>query len=532
MKKNKFLIIAALLLALFFSLQFFSEMFFAWGKNLDAKSKLKKYQLGLAFFPLSSSPFRATAFLNLEEGIRNKNSVVVKESIRYFQKALRMNPLDYQAHYFLAKAYLQFSSTSSDYFELAVDELKRAARIRGNNKDIALDCGMVFFSLWPLLEEEDKTFAASLLSNAMPSFSWSEFSPLLEMWSFYVQDTPLLMALLNQKPDFFGPSADQLVAAGIPLARRWNLLNLYEIYTLDAVERRYNEMNMKGLVSNDEERSLFYQLQSIKGYYRLQPKSDFRLEKMVALKRTLLLALISGLLDDQNPQSSVKTAEYINAYLIDFADLADIGALQKMLQEKNYFKTNDFPSLRLKTLINYRLGNYGDIIAEIEALRQTISFVKKEQLADYTAILLLLVDSYYSSKLLTAGESVARELYQNQPENPEVLYRVLRIQNILGAEGAVDKTLNNKLAVIANSRLLTISMLKSVSDVFLFNQPEIEIVIDPALRLQLKPRQLLQVFVDDKIAYESYVDGLPEKIVIGPPFTQPECKVKVQVSVL
>ncbi len=125
--------------------------------------------------------------------------------------------------------------------------------------------------------------------------------------------------------------------------------------------------------------------------------------------------------------------------------------------EKNYFKDNDFPSLHLKTLISYKKGDYSDVISEIESLRKGISFVKKEQAADYTAILLLLVDSYYSSKLLTAAEAVAAELYKEQPDNPDILWRVLRVQKILGSEGAPDKVLNEKLAVVENSRFLTVA---------------------------------------------------------------------------
>ena len=153
-------------------------------------------------------------------------------------------------------------------------------------------------------------------------------------------------------------------------------------------------------------------------------------------------------------------------------------------------------------------------------------------MADYTNILLLLVDSYYSSKLLTAAEAIARELFQSQPDNPDLLYRVRRVQKILGDEGAPDPVLNEKLAVVENSRFLTVARANSGFDVFLFNQPWIEIVIDPALMATLKPKQLLQVFVDDKIAFESYVDGLPAKIAIGPPFVAIESKVRVQVSVI
>ncbi len=49
----------------------------------------------------------------------------------------------------------------------------------------------------------------------MPALSWREFSPLVEMWSLYVQDAPLLMELLRLKPEFFGPAANQLAQAGL-----------------------------------------------------------------------------------------------------------------------------------------------------------------------------------------------------------------------------------------------------------------------------------------------------------------------------
>jgi hypothetical protein len=534
MRKNKALLALVLVLSLFFLSQFWAEILFNAGIGREPKKQRNEISLGLRLFSLSARHFSETGFALLAAGSRDKNRDVLRTGITYFQKALRLNPLDYQARYYLAKAYLEFSPDSGEYFQLAVEELKRAALIRGNNKEIALDCGRVFFSLWPLLEEEDQSFASSLLSNAMTAISWAEFAPLLEMWSLYVQDTPLLMTLLNRRPEFFGPAADQLVVAGMPLDKRWELLNLYEIYILDAAERRFNELSLKGGINFEDGRSLLKQL-NIRGYYRLQPKSSFRPEKLAQIRRFLLLGIITHLLavpaDQVDAKSALQTANYIRAYIDDYSDLADLNALRKVLEEYKFFKNNDFPSLYLKTLINYKSGNYGDIIAEIENLRQSISFVKKEQLADYTAILLLLVDSYYSSKLLTTAEAIASELYQNQPDNPDILFRVLRIQSILGDEGPPDKVLNDRLTTLQKSSFLTINATKSVYDVFLFNQPELKISLDPALRARLKSGQLLQVFVDGKIAYESYAGELPEKIVIGPPFTQPESKVKVQVNI-
>ena len=536
MKANKFFFTAALVLAIFFLSQFAAEMFFLAGPKPEPGKKFKEPALDLKVFSLSSRLHTETAFAWLEAGTSGSSEAAVKTSMSLLRQSLRRNPLDYQARYYLAKAYLQFSAVNNDYFDLGVRELKRAARIRGSNKQIALDCSRVFFSLWPLLEAEDQSFAFGLLSNAMPALSWPEFSPLVEMWSLYVQDAPLLMELLQRKPEFFGPAADQLVAAAIPLEQRRELLALHEVHTLDTLERRYNELGLQGEIGLDDARSLLGQLRRLKGYYRLQPASDFSPEKQAKLQRSLLLQVISGLLTDPKAQADPRTTpqirEYIQIYIADHSGLNDLDDLQKLLEEKNYFKDNDFPSLYLKTLIAYKKGSYGDIIAEIEALRQTISFVKKEQLADYTAILLLLVDSYYSSKLMTAAEGVAAELNQNQPDNPDVLYRILRVRNILGAEGAADKVLDAKLETVQNSRFINAVKANGVYDVFLFNQPEIEIVVDPALRAQLKLKQLVQVFVDGKIAFENYVDGLPEKIVIGPPFTGVERKVRVQVTIL
>jgi hypothetical protein len=536
MGKNRALAFVALILGIFFLFQLGAEFFFALGQGREPEKRLKNLRISMKLFPTEGIFFNEAGFGLLEAGGANRDNAAVKKSVPYFQAALRKNPLDYQSHYYLAKAYLQLSTVGGEYFDLAVDELKRAARIRGSNKQITLDCSSIFFSLWPLLDDEDRSFAKNLLANAMPTLSWSEFSPLVEMWSLYVQDAPLLMELLLRKPEFFGPAADQLVAAAISMDQRRELLALYEVHTLDAQERRYNELILQGEIGLDNARSLLGQLHQLKGYYRLQPDSGFAPEKLAKLQRTLLLQVISALLTDPkaqtDPKSVLQLREYIQAYIADYSKLNSLDELQKLLEEHNYFKNNDFPSLYLKTMIAYKKGNYGDIINEIETLRQTISFVKKEQATDYTNILLLLIDSYYSSKLLTSAEAIARELYQNQPDNMDVLYRVLRIQSILGDEGLPDKDLNDRLAIVRDSRILKAARSRESFDVYLFNQPEIEIVLDPTLRAQLKFGQLLQVFIEGKIAYESYADALPEKIIIGPPFTGIERKVRVQVSIL
>ena len=449
----------------------------------------------------------------------------------YLRQALKRNPFDYRSRYYLAKAYLRLSAVDNDYFDRGVAELKRAARVRGSNKQIALDCSRMFFSLWPLLEDEDQRFAADLLTRAMPLLSWEDFSPLLESWTLYVQDPQLLNTLLMARPEFYGPAANQLVSAAIPLAWRWQLLDLYEQYSLDAGERLFNEKQLNNELDREQVVQILRHL-AVRGYFRLQPGSRFNPEKLEALQRQLLLEIIAGMLAEPEPGAGTQLREYIERFVREHSALGALKELQRLLTDGGYFKENDFVSLRVKTLIANRVGDHAGVIADVEALRKSISFVKKEQSADYTGILLLLVDSYYSSKLMTAAEAVAGELVREQPDNTDVLWRVLRVRKILGSEGATDKALEEKLARVENSRFITASRTSETFTAYLFGQPQVEITLDPALRAKLKPQQLVQVFVDGWIAFESYVEGMPEKIVIGPPFVDIESKVKVQINVL
>ena len=536
MKRSKGIAVLALFLGIFFLFQFAGELFFALGKERLGENGVALMRSGMAFSPLASRYFREAGLRLLEAGGAGKgNREALERSVGYFLAALKKNPLDYQSRYYLAKAYLGLATDSSEFFDKAVAELTRASRLRGGNKQIALDCGRIFFSIWPLLEQPDKEFASTLLAGAMPEFSWPEFSPLLEMWSLYVRDTSLLMVLLNRKPDFFAPAANQLVSAGIPIEKRLELLDLHEIHTLEALEGRFNELSLQGLISQKHAQSLLAQTLSIKGYHRLQDKSSFDQGKLAKLRRLLLLEVIGGMLADPKKQADPKSRQQVNNLILTFirkhGQLRELDELQKVLEEENFFKGNDFSSLYFKTLIAYKKGNYGDIIAEIETLRKGISFVKKEQLTDYTAILLLLVDSYYASKLMTSAEGVASELYQNQPDNPDIHFRLLQIENILGREETTDKALEEKMTKVNDSRLLILERAAGSYVVYLLEKPEIEITIAAGLLQQLKStRRLLQVFVGDEIAFEGYSDALPEKIVIGPPFTAPEQKVTLRIA--
>ncbi len=156
MKTNKLLLVFSLVLTVFFLSQFAAEFYFLFGPKPESGKKFIEPAFDFKTFSLSSHLHTETAFSWLEAGTISASEPIVKKSMALLLKALHRNPLDYQARYYLAKAYLQFSALDNDYFYLGVRELKRAARIRGSNKQIALDCAKVFSHFGLSLRTETK----------------------------------------------------------------------------------------------------------------------------------------------------------------------------------------------------------------------------------------------------------------------------------------------------------------------------------------------------------------------------------------
>ena len=511
MARNRARLLLALALAIFFLLQFWSELFFGIGKG-NPESRLKYLALSQKVFPLAGRSFREAAFIELQRGARTSDAKIISRSIADFRSAIRRNPLDYYAHYYLAKALLQVGTQNPEHFEEAVIELKRAATIRRSNKPIALDCTRVFLSLWSLLTDADKKHASDLLADLMPALSWNEFSSILDMWSLYVQDTPLLMSWLNQKPSFFGQTANQLLNAEIPLATRWELIGLYETYAFSSTEQRFRELTFRGEIETKELRRLLRPLQAIQGYFRLSKESEFPVDKWNSMRRSLRLSLISRLLGDplleKDPQLQAELEAAVSAQVNDVSSITDLGDLQKLLQEENFFRANDFRSLYWKTLINLRLGNYNDVVQEVENLRLGLSFVNQEQVNVYTDIMLILTDAYFNNKLLTAAEGIAQELYGQQPENPEVLFRLWEIESILGQDEIRDKVLEQRLQTLTENRKVVVDRERFEKTVYLFDDRTVEIAFSDGLKLNFPHYQLLQVFLDGRIVHEAYVKDL------------------------
>ena len=74
--------------------------------------------------------------------------------------------------------------------------------------------------------------------------------------------------------------------------------------------------------------------------------------------------------------------------------------LDDFLKKKKFYDRDDLRVFYLKQLINFKLERYETVIDDVETLKESISYVKKEYTEDYSKILLLLADSYISARLL------------------------------------------------------------------------------------------------------------------------------------
>jgi hypothetical protein len=152
---------------------------------------------------------------------------------------------------------------------------------------------------------------------------------------------------------------------------------------------------------------------------------------------------------------------------------------------------------------------------------------------DYIKILLLLSDTYEASKLLTVADSTLRDILKLFPDNKDAWFRLIRVQRVLGDKDAETSLhLQDKTDWLKNSRLITVEGFQQKNPVYLLDEKQIQISIDPSLRNRLAGKKIIQVFADQKIAYEEYVDKIPEVITLDVKEAEEFQKVDVEVKFL
>jgi hypothetical protein len=525
-------------------MQMLSHFFLELGEGKSSGKTSGLFKSSTVLMPLDAEPAYKYAYALLFENVESQNNEMILKSIRAFEKSIRHNVLLYRAYYYMGKALFFYNQPDSPYFDRGVRAFKRAALIRGNkNTNISTDTLVLLLSQWPLLIDEDKTFCRDLLENSIRLLQRRNFDSILEVWRLYCRDIEFFNGILKKNPAYYLTIAGELNRMGINLEMKHDFLSGYEVYRLDWLKTRYQKYREEpiGLVARLKN---LYGNSRIEGYYRLAKNTGFNEKDYLDFKKELNLHIIRLLFDQPGWQTDTKKTQEIERYIFDyFADSPsrkEVQRLYELLNKNDFFSplpdfsTSHLLNFYIKQLVYFKLGNYDKVIEDIEKLRQSLAFVQREHMKDYTDILLLLSDAYVENRFLTLAMSMLEEIEKISPGLLETYWRMKKIELVIGANNEreeEEKVRAEKYEEVMDSRFIELRSLHTRKTVYLVDGHDIVIRIHDQLKGKLKPGNLFQVFIDGKIYYEAYISQLMEEESVKVKFDSSPAKCDVSVKI-
>lgn len=521
----------------FFQARFLSHLFLKVGEFNEFKEKLRYFKVSQFLFPLNYVTAYEIAYALLERGVQEKDNTAIKESIGWFNRSLRNNPFYYLSHYHLGKAYLFCNYPQSDYFTQAVTAFKRTVQLNDQDSTIVLDTAKVLVTLWPLLEESDKELTRNLLLKTTRRLDWDGFADIVEKWWLYARDEAFMQKFIRNRPEFLYKTAGLFARLGTPLIQRWSLLAEFEDNVFQQVKNQTNSFAIRGNPGVDRLRGMLNNLDEIKFYRRLLGKVKFSQREYIEIRNKLLQNKITALLIKSGKKPSAEVMTEIRSdifkYINSTDDFKQLDELKSILANNSLFDPNDFRALYLKYLLDFKLGNFSELIDEIEKLRSSIALTKSEYQDDYIDVLLMLADSLESSRLLPSAEQVVREIMEKAPRNPAVFWRMMRIQKILGADQFLLKEHFEMFRQVQESRLIDFDAPEIKKTVFLTGEKEIEVLLNDNFEKITTGKKLFQVFIDDRIVFEDYIEKLGKRITVPLAEENQEFKtIRIEIKVI
>jgi hypothetical protein len=510
--------IMLLVVVIFFHVRFLSHFFSYLADNQKQVNKRKTLKVSHLFFPLDYFASYKVAFMYLYQGFASKDNSTILSSIKWFKKSIKQNPFYHLSHHNLGKAYLFFNYPRREFFNEGIKELKKAVEIYRNNKIMVRDTVEVLLSMWPLLSAEDKKLCQNLLMDVISELSWEEYKKIVEVWWLYSKNLPFLEKIVSRRPDLLFNLSQLLIVFKCPLEWRWNFMADYETHVLKNVVKQYrNRYSQKENLFNFEYEML-QKLKQYRGYHRLAKNKNFDLSRYQNQKNILIKKCILWLLNQLQKKHTSSITEEINNLIIEYIqgnpDLKELADLEDFLNRRGFFKENDFKSLYLKYRLKFAQSNFSDLIGEIEKLKNSITFIKNDQMSDYINLLLLLSNAYESSKLLTIANKTLREILNHSSENPEVWLRLYMIQKILGPDSEIHDQVIERIDQVKQNSILQVDSLDFRKTVYFVDKKQVKVTLAENLKTALQDKNIIQIYINSEIVYEEYLSKLPDEIEI------------------
>jgi hypothetical protein len=531
--------IIVLVVIVFFHTRFLSQLFLTLGESAQAEERLKFFRVSYFFFPIDYVPPYELGYTLLERGDRVKSDTDILESIRWLKRSIGNNPFYYLAHYNLGKGYFFYRYPNSQYFAEAVEAFKRAVLLNDRDLTIGLDTSKVLLSMWPLLDKGDRELCRNLLRTMVRKFDWRDFRDVIENWWLYARDIAFLQSIVRERPDFQFKAAAYFVQLGTPLNLRWSFLAEYEYFVFQQVRNDFRFISFDRNPQLAEIDELLGRLKEIKFYGRLVGEENFSEGEYVELKNSLVRKKLALLFDavglERAETLNAKITGYVFEHINGTDDYKHLAEFKEFLEKNKFFdqkNRNDFDILHLKYLLAFKLGNFSEVIDDIEKLESSILVAREEYKDDYADVLLILADAHEASKLLSLADRTLRKIIDISPDSLGAYWRLLKVHRILGADEDFYGRHQEMIRRVEESRLLRLDTREFKQVVYLTDKREIEVTVSEELRESMRGRHLFQVFMDGQILFEAYVGKLTEPVKVAVKEADEYSRHRVEIKLL
>ena len=418
-----------------------------------------------------------------------------KEAEKAVKLSLTINPFYPHSRMLLTSILLQKSNEKPELFLEALKQLKITFKIGARRGKISWNTLKTFLAMWPFLEEEDRKIAKQAGKIAIKRMNRREIDELFLLWSTYCRDYEFIKSILRERPLLFLRLANYIKENHLPLKWRWEALSNYENYIVQYLQsKRVENMGKRELLGS------LRMLRSIKFYNELVG------EKFDYTNYNNLMEQITGVLAHKHPSPQT---------IMDFANSTSstekIKELLNTLTQQGFFNKRDLQTFYLREYLLYKAKDYDTLKQEINIFRKQTGWINKKETDYFIKINLLLVDVYYEENMLLTASSIVEELHKNFPDSPEILLRIKRIREMMGETFDLESPnflYGEEVEIPVKRRIKRFYFSPLVGQKTLTLKPEVFINIE-------RGNKILTIFFNGKVAYEGYLDELPEKIKIS-----------------
>ncbi len=403
----------------------------------------------------------------------------------------------------------------SKYIDETIKKIKLSVMLNLGGLKVKINAVIKMLILWDKITDKDKLYCSSLFINMLNVLNEKDFNNITSVWQKFSKDITFFEKALFLKPVFFKRVAEKLINLEKYLKERWIFLSNYEIYYLSKVQNEFYELSNSSLKTlNQREQFLKDIIMNIRGYYVLSGNKNFNKVKYLKLISDVYLSIINNYIkkteNEKNNNLNMNLIKNIKEFVIHTKFQGNVTNLENMLEQNNFFDTNNLYTIYIKNLIHFNNKQFTKIITNIEDILN-----KNNKIAEnlYEKLFYLLIDSCIADNLYIKAENFIEKFTPKLGNKYRLFQQKLRVGKVLNRQAELNETERTILSEINQSYYFNFNGQNMDRTIYL--QDKRIIFIDIAkLKDIIKPRKgLLQIFINNKIKKEIYLKNIKGVII-------------------